>query len=59
MPEKISKSTYQRLRGAYMGYNSFGGAMEYWPEARWGNKSIHLSYCFFFFLQTHLILLKL
>lgn len=50
MPEKISKSNYQRLRGAYMGYNSFGGAMEYWPEARWGN---HLPY--FFPTNTHFI----
>lgn len=38
MPETISKSAYQRLKGAYMGYNSFDGAMEYWPEARWGNE---------------------
>lgn len=38
MPETLSKSAYQRLRGAFMGYNSFDGAMEYWPEARWGNE---------------------
>lgn len=47
MPETISKSAYQRLRGAYMGYNSFGGAMEYWPEARWGNTTYFLS-CYSF-----------
>lgn len=41
MPETISKSAYQRLRGAYMGYNSFDDAMEHWPDARWGNKQIH------------------
>lgn len=41
MPETISKSAYERLRGAYLGYNSFGSAMEYWPEARWGN-NIHI-----------------
>lgn len=39
MPETISKSAYQRLKGAFMGYNSFDGAMEYWPEARWGNEN--------------------
>ena len=39
MPETISKSAYQRLRGAFMGYNSFDGAMEYWPEAQWGNEN--------------------
>lgn len=41
IPETISKSAYQRLKGAYMGYNSFDGAMENWPHARWGNKHIH------------------
>lgn len=38
MPDTISKSAYQRLKGAFMGYNSFDGAMEHWPEARWGNE---------------------
>lgn len=38
MPETISKSSYLRLRGAYMGYNSFDSAMEEWPDASWGNK---------------------
>lgn len=47
MPETMSKSAYQRLRGAYMGYNSFDGAMEYWPEARWGNKPNKYLYNFF------------
>lgn len=28
-----------RLKGAYLGYNSFGAAMEHWPEARWGNNT--------------------
>lgn len=38
MPETMSKSAYHRLKGAFMGYNSFDGAMEYWPEAQWGNE---------------------
>lgn len=53
MPETMSKTRYQRLKGAYMGYNSFDGIeMEYWPEARWGNQNKHffphflLSNCF-------------
>lgn len=41
IPETISKSAYQRLKGAYMGYNSFDDAMEDWPEARWGNEKIN------------------
>ena len=41
IPETISKSAYQRLKGAYMGYNSLDDAMENWPEARWGNEIIN------------------
>lgn len=37
MPQTMSKSSYQLLKGAYMGYNSFGDKLEHWPEARWGN----------------------
>lgn len=37
MPETMPKSSYLRLKGAYMGYNSFGDQLEYWPEAQWGN----------------------
>lgn len=37
MPETMPKSTYLRLKGAYMGYNSFDDQLEYWPEAKWGN----------------------
>lgn len=33
----MSKSSYLRLKGAYMGYNSLGDRLEYRPEARWGN----------------------
>lgn len=36
MPMKMPKSTYLRLRGAYLGYNSFDYAMEYRPDAHWG-----------------------
>lgn len=38
MPERISKDRYLRLKGAYLGRNSFDSSMEYWPVARWGNK---------------------
>lgn len=48
MPETISKSNYQRLRGAYMGYNSFDGAMESWPEARWGKHKSNHTFAFHF-----------
>lgn len=41
IPETISKSAYQRLKGAYMGYNSFDDNFEDWPEARWGNEIIN------------------
>lgn len=37
MPQTMSKSSYQRLKGAYLGYNSFGDSLEYRPEAQWGN----------------------
>lgn len=64
MPETMSKTRYQRLKGAYLGYNSFDGiAMEYWPEARWGNQNKHffphffLSNCFFVydFVNIHIV----
>lgn len=52
MPETMSKTRYQRLKGAYLGYNSFDGiAMEYWPEARWGNQNKHF-FPHSFFYQT-------
>lgn len=36
MPAQISKAEYRRLKGAYMGVNSFDNALENWPIANWG-----------------------
>lgn len=37
IPTSIPRRRYNRLKGAYMGLNSFDWQLELWPKAHWGN----------------------
>lgn len=39
IPHSIPRRRYNRLKGAYMGFNSFDDPMELWPKAHWGKFS--------------------
>lgn len=43
MPKIMRKSSFLRLRGAYLGWNSLDYAMENRPVAHWGNTITHFN----------------